>query len=292
MRLALVTHRATATNLALAAAAPSGVNCLLVAPGDAPDLLGPGDAAIGRLDVRETLDGIEDGSMHLDRLEERGATVLNRSLALLAAHDKLATAGALFGASLPHPRTVPLFEASAKPALPFPFVLKPRFGSWGRDVTLCADEPGYRGALAVFRDRPWFHSAGAVVQELVPPRGHDLRVVVAGGEVVGAIKRVARPGEWRTNVALGARRMPTEPSPAARSLALAAAEAIGADLAGVDLLPLGPGRYAVLEVNGAVDFSPEYASGRDVFATAMEALVRSVARKAPLLPELTDAAAW
>ena len=78
----------------------------------------------------------------------------------------------------------------------------------------------------------------------MPLLGHDVRIVVAGGEVIGAIKRVAQPGEWRTNVALGATRVPIEPSPAACELALAAASAIGADLLGIDLLPVGPGRYS------------------------------------------------
>ena len=96
-----------------------------------------------------------------------------------------------------------------------------------------------------------------MAQQLVPPRGHDLRVLVAGGTVIGAIKRVAKRGEWRTNVALGAARVPVEPSPAACDLALAAAAAISGDLVGVDILPVSPGRYVVLEVNGAVDFSAE-----------------------------------
>jgi ribosomal protein S6--L-glutamate ligase len=126
---------------------------------------------------------------------------------------------------------------------------------------------------------------------LIPPLGHDMRLVVAGGTVVGAVKRVAPPGEWRTNVALGAVREPVEPPPIACELAVAAASAVGGDLVGVDLLPLGPGRYVVLEINAAVDFSPEYSLDQDVFEGVVTALVRRVSTSPNSLPPPEPAAA-
>ena len=209
--------------------------------------------------------------------------MLNPPLALHLAHDKLATASALGGAALPHPRTQAVFSADAQAPLPFPLVVKPRYGSWGRDVMLCPNELVYRRALDVLRTRKWFAATGAIVQQLVPPLGHDLRVVVAAGDVIGAVKRVAPQGEWRTNVALGATRFRADPSPAACELAIAAAAAIGADLVGVDLLPVGPGRHVVLELNGAVDFAPMYSRSDDVYAAAMRALVSRL-NSEPVLP--------
>ena len=85
--------------------------------------------------------------------------------------------------------------------------------------------------------------------------------------------RIARNGEWRTNAALGAQVEPVEPPPIARALALAAAEAARADLVGGDLLPTPNGGFVVLELNGAVEFRPAYAPGRDVFADALAALL-------------------
>jgi glutathione synthase/RimK-type ligase-like ATP-grasp enzyme len=105
---------------------------------------------------------------------------------------------------------------------------------------------------------------------------YDLRILVAAGEIVGAVKRVAAPGDWRTNIALGGSRMAAVPPPHACLIALGAAAALGADFVGVDLLPSADGGWVVLELNGAVDFTPEYSlSGESVFERVVQALVRS-----------------
>ena len=78
--------------------------------------------------------------------------------------------------------------------------------------------------------------------------------------------RVAAPGEWRTNVALGGtRRALAQPPRDATTIALAAAAATGASFVGVDLLPDGAS-WTVLELNGAVELTREYAPWGDVFA--------------------------
>jgi [lysine-biosynthesis-protein LysW]--L-2-aminoadipate ligase len=192
---------------------------------------------------------------------------------VVLAHDKLLTARLLRRAGLPHPRTMLIERHSELPDLDFPAVVKPRFGSWGQDVRLCRDPEELRAVLAGLACRLWFRATGAVAQELISPLGHDLRLVIAGGRIVGAAKRIAPPGEWRTNVALGASIVPTEPPPVAAELALAAAKASGLDLVGVDLLPTGPGGFSVIELNGAVDFRPVYALAEgDVHGHAMAAL--------------------
>jgi [lysine-biosynthesis-protein LysW]--L-2-aminoadipate ligase len=242
-------------------------------PPDSSHLLGPGDVVLARFDVLRTLDGVEPGVWALRRAARQGVTILNGIDALLTTHDKLATALTLRRSGLAHPRTAHVDGTDATPPLPLPVVVKPRFGSWGADVVLCESRAGYRGALERLSGRHWFRRQGALVQELVPPAGFDLRIVVAGGQVVGSVERRAAAGEWRTNVALGGRRVRAVASRGACELALAAARAVAGDLVGVDLLPAPGGGWAVVELNGAVDFTREYSlGGGNVFDDAAWAL--------------------
>ena len=245
MRVAIVAQRETDTNRALAAAARGSVRFELMKPDEALQRVQPGEAALGRLDVLPTLDGVDDGLWALGSLAARGVRTLNRASALMVAHDKLLTARFLLRAGLPHPRTRLVQADDPAPKIDGPVVVKPRFGSWGRDVTLCKTPKRLRNHLTELRSRPWFRAHGALVQELVPNDGADLRIVVAGGVVVGAISRVAKQGEWRTNIALGAERRRVVPSMAACHLAVACADAAGAHLLGIDLLPDGTGGHTV-----------------------------------------------
>jgi RimK family alpha-L-glutamate ligase len=278
-RLALVARNGEPTNRGLiAAAATLGLDAVVLPPEEADRRLRTGDVALGRLDVLPTLDGPEPGLETLRSLEDRGVLVRNRAGALLGTHDKLATAIRLAARGLPHPRTAHVGAADG-PLFEFPVVVKPRFGSWGRDVTLCRSRLALERCLRGLRRRTWFRRQGALVQELVEPQGYDLRILVAAGEIVGAVRRVAAPGEWRTNVALGGRRTAVDPPALARLIALGAAAALGTDLVGVDLLPDGDGGWVVLELNGAVQFTREYRlGGQDVFERVVQALAHSVGR--------------
>ena len=249
-----------------------GIHAGMLSPADASSLLGPHDVAVGRVDVRATLDGVQPGLQVLVELERRGVRVINRVEALMNAHDKLRTARLLTGADLPHPKTAHIISLEQATEIAPPVVVKPRFGSWGIDVFRCETGGDLTRTLAAVSSRPWFVRHGALVQELVPPTGYDLRLVVAAGQVVGATERVARPGEWRTNISLGGTRRATQPSREARALAVTAANLIGADLVGVDLLPAAGG-YVVLELNGAVEFDRSYdLEDSNVYAAAASAL--------------------
>lgn len=260
-----------ASALLAAAWRDRGIPAELISPAVATRLLGPGDVAVGRLDVKRTLDGIEPGLHVLSELVRKGVRVFNGAQALFRAHDKLQTARCLEQARLRRPRTLHFAPGAQLPMEP-PFVLKPRFGSWGADVFRCRTRSEVEVVLAVVEERAWFRRHGAIVQELLPAAGHDLRLLVAGGRVIGGVRRVTAPGEWRTNVSLGATREPIDPPEEACRLGLRAAAAIGADLVGVDLWPVDDG-YVVLELNGAVEFDEMYGlPGRDVYREAAGAL--------------------
>jgi RimK family alpha-L-glutamate ligase len=263
VKFAVVAHKRSSTNDALVAAAVGlGLAAEVVDPHRALALLEPGDVALARLAAG-------------------GVDVRNPPGALVVAHDKLLTARTLRLAGLPHPHTTILSPALPAAVPELPLVLKPRFGSWGRDVQLCTTADELDTALVGLQGKAWFREHGALGQELVEPRGWDLRLVVACGQVVGAARRVAQSGEWRTNAALGAEVEPVDPPPLACALALAAARAARADLVGVDLLPTRNG-FVILELNGAVEFRPLYLEAGDVFSETVSALLGDAARQLEL----------
>jgi [lysine-biosynthesis-protein LysW]--L-2-aminoadipate ligase len=269
MRLALIACRSTPTNEGIVARSPLDTQWESMSPTHALEVLQPGDAALGRLDVLPTLDGMDDGLWALGALAARGIVVLNDPPALLVAHDKLLTARMLRRNDLPHPSTVHVSNGRPAPHLDRPVVVKPRFGSWGREVHRCESAEELDAAIDSIRGTSWYRRHGVLVQDLVPPQGYDLRIVVVAGRVVGAAYRVAAEGEWRTNISLGGVRRPVfEPPRAAAALAVEAVHVAGIALAGVDLLPDGEGGWVIAEMNGAVEFNEEYAPWGDVFGDA------------------------
>jgi len=100
---------------------------------------------------------------------------------------------------------------------------------------------------------------------------------VVGGRVLGAIERRAVGGDWRTNVSRGGSARSFELSPEWASLAVRAAAAVGADYAGVDLLPSRSGEVFVLELNGVPGWQGlQRATGIDVAGAVVDHLMERV----------------
>lgn len=247
-----------------------GTDARLLSPSQARASLRRGDVALARLDVLPTLDGVEEGLLDLLALQARGVRVINSARAIVNAHDKLRTARCLAANGVPHVETTHVRIGDALDFQP-PIVVKPRFGSWGKDVFRCDDRQAIRDVFTKIAQRRWFMRHGAIVQPLMPPMGRDLRLLVAHGAVVGAEARIAAPGEWRTNISLGGSHLPLSPGSDPVEIAIAAAAAIGGDFVGIDLMPAFGG-FVVLEINAAVEFDVTYATDGDVFARAAIAL--------------------
>ena len=124
-------------------------------------------------------------------------------------------------------------------------VVKPLFGAMGNGIVRVEDRDlAHRMFRALELERAVYY-----VQRTIAPAGRrNLRVLVVAGEVAGAMERVS--DSWRANVARGARPRAVALTEAERGLALAAAGALEADIAGVDLLVTPDGEVVVLEVNG------------------------------------------
>lgn len=184
----------------------------------------------------------------LHRLEARGTVVLNPARALETCIDKFLAGARLSAAGLPVPPTIVCQDAdcaiAAFTALGGDVVVKPLFGSEGRGMMRISDpELAWRTFRALERTQSVLY-----LQRFIDHPGFDIRAFVLGGRVLTAMRRHAR-NNWRTNVAQGGRGEATRLSTREQRLALAAAEAVGVAVAGVDLLPDRDGQLHVLEVN-------------------------------------------
>jgi len=183
----------------------------------------------------------------LGRLEEAGVRVINPARAIEAAVDKYLATAKLQAAGLLVPPTIVCQTAAdglaALETLGGDVVVKPLFGGEGRGITRVSD---VAIARRVFMS---LEQIGAVlyVQKFIPHDGVDWRLLVIGDEVLG-MKRMNHD-DWRTNISLGARPAPLEVTVELAQLARQAAAAVGATVAGVDLLPARDGRLYAIEVN-------------------------------------------
>jgi ribosomal protein S6--L-glutamate ligase len=184
----------------------------------------------------------------LHRCQARGGHVLNPPRALETCIDKYLAGVQLDAAGLPVPPTIVCQDADAGMdafgRLGGDVVVKPLFGSEGRGMLRVTDaEIAWRTFRTLERLRTVLY-----LQQFVPHPGWDLRAFVIGERVIAAMRRHAR-GDWRTNVAQGGRTEAVTLTAEEERLTLAAARAVGAPVAGVDLLPRHEGGYYVLEVN-------------------------------------------
>lgn len=210
------------------------------------------DALLVRVIPPGSLDQIVFRVDALHILADGGLPVVNPPRCLERTIDKHWTTRLLAEAGVPTPRTVvaeSLHDAWRAFETLEDVVVKPLLGSGGRGIVRVSDpDLAWRTFRALEEQRAVFY-----VQEFVPHGRSDLRLFVAGGEVVAAARREG--DGWKCNVAAGASTHPHAPTAAQADLAARAAAAVGADYAGVDLLEAEDGRLCVVEVNGIPGWS-------------------------------------
>jgi len=190
-------------------------------------------------------------------LEALGVPVVNDAASIEVCGDKWRTSLALVGAGLPIPRTAlgltPQAALTALDQIGYPALIKPLTGSWGRLIVQIRDRSMAEEVLEYVKALPGPQSHLVYVQEFIAKPGRDIRAIVLGGELLGAVYRIA--DGIRTNVARGASTQPCQESAEITKLAVAAATATGTDIAAVDLIEDADGRLLILEVNHRVEFS-------------------------------------
>ncbi len=167
---------------------------------------------------------------------ERGCYMPIRSTGFTVGHDKLLTQLSLHQAGVPMPTTyqVSTIEAAKNlmEKLNFPLILKFPNGTGGKGV-LYADSVvvanGILDALSALR-QPF------LIQEFIDTGGRDVRAIVVGDKVVAAYQRVASKKEIRSNIHSGGHGEPISLDAHTKQLCVKAARAVGADMAGVDLM--------------------------------------------------------
>lgn len=225
--------------------------CAFVLDGRGPGVEVPGfagalpDAALVRTIAAGTFEQVTLRLGILHALEALGVPVINDARTIERCVDKSMTSFLLHRAGIPTPTTLVSEDVDAAQrwldATPGERVQKPLFGSQGR------------GLARFGRDDPWppveAYAGVRYLQRFVgrDKDWHDFRVIVVGGRPVAAMRRHGR--SWITNVRKGARCEAVALTERLAAQSQAAAAAVGADYAGVDLIEDDCGALLVLEVN-------------------------------------------
>ncbi len=203
------------------------------------------------------------------------------SSALLRSRDKLRCLQNLSRAGLGLPRTVfTNFSKNAddivKLAGGAPLIIKLLEGTQGLGVVLAETHSAATSVVEAFHDL----KAKVIVQEFIEEaKGADIRAFVVGGKVVGAMKRQAKEGEFRSNLHRGGSSKVIELSKIENTSAILAANVIGLGIAGVDMLESKQGPM-IIEVNSSPGLEGiEGATGVDIAGAIIEYLEESVKKK-------------
>lgn len=195
------------------------------------------------------------------QLESRGMRLFNSAQSILWCDDKALTYLRLKEAGIAMPRTILApktfpgvgypdlsFLKEAADALGFPMVVKECFGSFGQQVYLAQDMAELEALVSRLAGTP------LLFQQLIQESyGHDVRINVVNGRVVASMHRRSTDGDFRSNLTRGGSMESCIPTEEQQSIAVRAAQALGLDFAGVDVL-FGKNGPLICEVNSNPHF--------------------------------------
>ena len=216
----------------------------------------------------------------LRQFEMTGAFTLNESDSIIRARDKLRSLQLLSREGIGMPITGFAHSPDDTDDLmqlvgDAPVIIKLTEGSQGQGVVLAETRQAAESVIDAFRGL----DAHFLVQRYVKEaRGADLRCFVVGGKVVAAMKRQARRGEFRANLHRGGSAESARLTDKEREMSLRAAEIIGLNVAGVDIIRSTHGPL-VLEVNSSPGLEGIEAATKKNIAGEIISFVEKQARK-------------
>ncbi len=212
--------------------------------------------------------------------------VINRATPIANARNKLRTLRILAEHGLPVP---PSFSAGSADFLDravsetgdYPFLMKPFQGTHGDAFLLLDTRTSLTSAVGAMCD---LHQ-DYVIQPFIEDSGvMDLRVIVVGGEVIAAMKRVAQASEFRSNIHRGGNGAIVELPTQCIETSIGAAAAMDLDLAGVDMLHTADEVF-ILEVNPSPGFEEiEKVTGAQIAEAIIAFAVKHAKNSLPLSP--------
>ncbi len=221
------------------------------------------------------------GTAVLRQFEMMNVYTPNGSDAILRARDKLRCHQLLAKQGIGLPTTVfgdnpddtsDLIAMLGKP----PHVIKLNEGSQGAGVILTERLSSSRSVIEALRG---LYATFLVQEFIAESNGSDVRCFVVGGKVVGAMRRKARAGEFRSNLHRGGTATKVTLSAAETDTAIRAAKVMGLNVAGVDLLRSKRGPL-VLEVNSSPGLEGiENTTGIDIAGEVVDYMALRVARR-------------
>ncbi|MBY0413793.1 MAG: 30S ribosomal protein S6--L-glutamate ligase [Bdellovibrionales bacterium] len=216
------------------------------------------------------------GTAVIRQFEMMGVFSLNESVAISRSRDKLRSLQILSRKGLGLPVTgfahsTKMTQELIKLVGGAPLVVKLLEGTQGKGVVLAETDSAAESVIDAFREM----DANILVQEFIKEaRGSDIRCFVVGDQVVAAMMRTAKAGEFRSNLHRGGTAKVIEITKEERQAALDATKALGLNLAGVDMLRSERGPL-IMEVNSSPGLNGiETATGKDVAGMIIEYLER------------------